>query len=442
MRGKRVAVVGAGAAGLSAALALREGGAEPVVFEAAEKPGGKIGTVPEGGFLAEDGPTALVAGASTAHGLAAKLGLAPEIRDARARAARYVFTRGRLHAAPSLGLFSAGGWTRAALEPFWPGRPGPDGSLHDYLVSRLGRQAGALAAGVMARGVYAGDPERLSAQEAFPSLGAISRDHRSLLLGALAAGRASRGKPKPRPGLWSFAGGLSALVRAMAGRLGERLRLATPVVSLAPEGAGFRVGWDGAAPGEGSFESVILALPAFAAANLCRGFAPGLAGALGAIPYAPVAVVHLGVKDSQLARPAAGFGLIDGDGTLGMLGALFPGWLFPGRAPEGCALLTAMVGGVRRPQVVDASDAGLVELARAALGRALGLAGDPVFTRVVRHARAIPQIEVGHAARVKAVEKEAARFPSLALCGAAYHGVSVDSALIDGGVTAARLLKG
>ena len=52
----RVAVIGGGIAGLSAAHELIRHGAQPIVFEAEARPGGKVGTHAEQGYLTEDGP--------------------------------------------------------------------------------------------------------------------------------------------------------------------------------------------------------------------------------------------------------------------------------------------------------------------------------------------------------------------------------------------------
>ena len=440
----RVAVIGGGAAGLSAALTLLEGGADPRLFEASERAGGKIGTLEQDGFTTENGPNALASSAELAFELAGRLGLGGDVRQAGGSGVRFVWKGGRLHKAPSPGLLSTVGWARALVEPLRARAEGPDDrSLQAYLVDHLGEEAGRLGAEVMAKGVYAGDPSRLSAREAFPSLGAVARSHRSLFLGALATRRAPKDAGKSarkRTGLWSFTRGLGTLTEAIAAKLGDRLQLGTRIESLTPEAGGWTVAWEGTAAGAAAFDAVVLALPAFAAAELCVEFSPSLAVALEAFPYAPVAVVHLGLRNSALRQPADGFGLIDAEGTLTLLGCLFPASLFPGRAPAGHALLTSILGGVRQPELLDRTDGELVGLVRQDLGRALGLSAAPVYTRVVRHTRAIPQVEIGHSARVREAEGAAAAHPRLALCGAAYHGVSVDAALRDGVEAARRLL--
>jgi oxygen-dependent protoporphyrinogen oxidase len=55
MSGQRIAVIGAGMAGMSAAFRLKEAGLEPVVFERDERVGGRIWTAEQGGYLMDLG---------------------------------------------------------------------------------------------------------------------------------------------------------------------------------------------------------------------------------------------------------------------------------------------------------------------------------------------------------------------------------------------------
>src|ERR1700752_2321114 len=55
MSGQRIAVIGAGMAGMSAAFRLREAGLEPVVFELGDRVGGRIWTAEQGGYLMDLG---------------------------------------------------------------------------------------------------------------------------------------------------------------------------------------------------------------------------------------------------------------------------------------------------------------------------------------------------------------------------------------------------
>jgi oxygen-dependent protoporphyrinogen oxidase len=308
------------------------------------------------------------------------------------------------------------GAARALLEPLFA-RPPRDGeSLRDFLVARFGRKAGALASAAMAAGVYAGDPARLSAQDAFPSLS----ERGSILLRAFSSRR-------ERGGLWSLARGLGSLPAAAAAKLGSRVRLATRAAQLEPA-------WS--VNGE-RFDAAILALPARDAAQLLRPLLPALATALGGFRFAPVTLVHLGFAARALPR---GFGLIDADGALHATGTLLPSSMLPGRAPEGKTLATAVCGGALHPERAALPDSQLADAVLADLRRLFGLRRDPEYLRIVRHTAAIPQYEAGHRARVLEARKLLAQFPRIELAGASYDGVSVPEAAHSGAAAAARLL--
>jgi oxygen-dependent protoporphyrinogen oxidase len=404
----RVAVVGGGVAGLSAAWELLRSGAEPVVFEAGKRAGGKVGSVREGPWLTEDGPHFI---AQPMDSLLDAAGLRGALLAPQPPKTRWVWLDDKRLRAPSLGLLKHLGLPRALLEPLVARKLEGDTSLRAFLVQRLGVRAGELLSTLMASGVYSGDPSLLSARSAFPSL----MQKRSLLL--------RRGRRQP---LWSLREGLGSLPLALAARLGERIKLGVAVSRLAPAAAGWLV------DGE-SFDAVLLAVPATAAAKLV----PRLAEALNKLRSAPVALVHLGFPDRELPR---GFGLLDASSSLRFLGALLPSSMLPGRAPEGSALVTAICGGARHPEIAGLPDAQLASAVREDLQRALGVSSAPQYQRIVRHSEAIPQYEVGHEQRVKAVRALLPELPPLALAGAAYDGVSVPDVARSGAQAAAKLM--
>src|SRR5207244_5226174 len=103
-------------------------------------------------------------------------------------------------------------------------------------------------------------------------------------------------RPKgPRGGIWTLRGGLGTLPEALAKSLGSRIRLATRARQLAPSQDGWSV------QGE-RFDGVVLAVPAAAAAELTRGFAPRFADLAGQLQRDPVAVVSLGLRLVERTR--------------------------------------------------------------------------------------------------------------------------------------------
>jgi oxygen-dependent protoporphyrinogen oxidase len=79
--GKRVVVVGAGPAGLAAAYRLDRAGHEVLVLEQRDRPGGKIHTVHDGGFVLDAGATALPSSYTHLLGLARDAGIGDKIQD-------------------------------------------------------------------------------------------------------------------------------------------------------------------------------------------------------------------------------------------------------------------------------------------------------------------------------------------------------------------------
>src|SRR5690606_30803437 len=92
----RVAVLGAGITGLSAAWQLRRAGFSPIVFEKASRPGGAIGSFRSGGWLHERGPNSLLEGSPEVAAFIDEVGLGERRLYASAEAAkRYVVRDGQ-----------------------------------------------------------------------------------------------------------------------------------------------------------------------------------------------------------------------------------------------------------------------------------------------------------------------------------------------------------
>ena len=416
----RVAVIGGGVAGLAAAHELLRREAEPVVFEAAGRAGGKVGTRTEHGWVTEDGPNFL---ARPLDALLEASGLRAEVIEPRPPTTRWVHLGGRVLKAPSLGLLARAGALRALLEPLFARPLREDLSLGDFLQARLGAKAGGLAATLMSAGVYAGDPALLSARDAFPSIGELGAKG-SLLVNAM------RRRREARPGLWTLRRGLGSLADGLATALGSRVRLGKRVTQLSPATRGWEV------EGE-SFDAALLAMPAAQAAELLQPFAARFSEAVAGFQSAKVTVVHLGFPEEGVPR---GFGMLDADGTLHGIGTLLPSSMLPGRAPAGRALVTAICGGIRHPERADLPDAALVAGILEDLRRTWALKSDPEYVRVVRWGAAIPQYAPGHRDAVRAAREQLSGLPPIEVAGASYDGVGVPDVARSGLAAAARLL--
>jgi protoporphyrinogen/coproporphyrinogen III oxidase len=450
----RVAVVGAGIAGLAVAHAVRREApeADVTVLEASSRPGGNIRSERVDGYLCEWGPNGFLDSVPETLALARDLGLAERIQrsDDRARR-RFIFRDGRLHVLPGgpaafLGsrLLSWRGKLRIAGEPFAPGRPDGDETIHAFAARRIGREAADVLVGSMVSGVFAGDARALSLRACFPKMWQMETDHGGLfraLLAKVRERRVRRGDAlgSPLGTLTSFRDGTEELVRAAAAALGHSLRLGAEVTALRRSGSRWRV----EAAGDGGVEAdaVVLAGPPSASARLVSEVDDPLAVELAAIPSAGLAVVALGFEESRLAAPLDGFGLLvpRGEGPR-VLGVLWDSSIYPGRAPSGRVLLRAMIGGALDPEAVRLEDEGLLAVVRRDLEATMGLSADPAFVRIYRHPLGIPQYVVGHLGRLARVGDRLARLPGLHVAGNGYRGVAINSCVAEARPLAGRIL--
>ncbi|RKH46781.1 protoporphyrinogen oxidase [Corallococcus llansteffanensis] len=444
-----VAVIGGGISGLVLAHRLRTRGTEAVVLEATARVGGNVQTLAQEGYLLESGPNSFLDREPATRELAAALGVEARIRPADVAAKnRYIFTRGALRAVPSSppgfltsDILSFSARLRVLGELFSARGPeGVDESLAQLGRRHLGPEATTVLLDAVQTGIYAGDPEKLSAEATFPQLVKFEREHRSLILGAIRSQRAARkatasdGGPKSKlTGLLStFDGGLGVLVDALAAALGDAVHTDAKVEGLVPQPSGWKVRVrEHGRPVELLASQVVLAVPSHVAAGLLRPLDEPLAAKLEGIPYAPIAVVHLGFAPGATPKPD-GFGfLVPAVEGKAVLGTIHVSTTFPFRAEGGRGLLTCLMGGARRPDVVARDEDALVALAREELKAMTGLSATPELTQVVRWPRGIPQYTVGHLERLASLDAGLKRWPGLHLTGNAYRGVGVNDCIRD-----------
>ena len=456
---ERTVVIGAGLAGLAAALELQTAGRPVVALEADARPGGIVSTetveIEGDTFRFEYGPNTVPAGAAGVRRAAVELGLLGDLATSSAQAkTRYLWHEGRLEPLPmsppallKTPLLSARSKARFLTERFrkWRAPKGPEPSLADVLTERFGSQVTERIAGAFVRGVYAGEPEGLGCRSAFPRLWSMLERHGGILrgMGALKAERESaEAQPGPvaeRGALLGFRGGFQTLVDGFQRRLGDTLRLSTPVARLDRAGEGWRVVLQSGESIEA--RAVVLAVPVRAAARLLRS--AGLdspADTLDAVPRRGVTQVHLGWRAANAPRLPEGFGFLvpptaTGPDAPGCLGAIFASNLFPDRAPSGGAAVT-----VFRPNAGtdDPPDPESVQRSLADLGMLLSAGSQaalptPAVERVVHWPLAIPQAAPGHAERLAGLTRSLnTTGPGLILAGGYAGGVSVDDVLIAG----------
>jgi oxygen-dependent protoporphyrinogen oxidase len=156
-------------------------------------------------------------------------------------------------------------------------------------------------------------------------------------------------------------------------------------------------------------------------------------GVLQEISYPPVTVAALGFRRDEVEHPLDGFGmLVPAAEQRRILGTIFSSSLFPGRAPEGHVLLTNFVGGARQPRLAETGDDALVDDVCSDLRDLLGLSGEPVFAKIIRWPRAIPQYNTGYGKILSAMERLEAAWPGLHLAGNYRGGIAAGQCIQNG----------
>jgi protoporphyrinogen/coproporphyrinogen III oxidase len=449
---KRIAIIGGGISGLSAAFALeqrRSAGAplEYVLFESAPRLGGVLLTECLDDCLVEAGPDSFLTEKPWAADLCRQLGLADQLigsRDAERRT--YIVIKGRLVPMPDglmfmvptkilpavfSPLFPFDTKLRMAREWFSKPRLGPDETVASFVERHYGAKIVDRLVDPLLAGVYGGEASELSAPAVLPRFIEMERNYGSLARAMLAARKKIAPHQDRRPIFTSLKSGMQQLADALVARLDSSAqRPNTPVHELQRK----IDGWTVSAPAQsGFFDAVVVAIPAPAAAALLQTAGAGLASELRSVHYTSSVTVALGYGQDVRRSLPPGFGfLVPRSEGKRMLASTFVHNKFPHRAPPDRALLRCFVGGSRDEPVLDLPDAEILGIVGGELRQILGITAEPRFARVYRWRAAMAQYAVGHLDRLERIEHLRRQLPGLSLAGNAYRGIGVPDCVRSG----------
>lgn len=450
-----VAIIGGGITGLSTAWYLQRAEIPYTLLEGSERWGGKIQTdhidspihPGEEHFIIERaGDAFLAASKPWAMELASELGLDDEILPTNAAPTPvYVVKDGQLHPLPkglqliiptdreallASPLLSRAGKERMLQEESVPPRTDEaDESVGQFVRRRLGEEALEMLAEPLICGIYNAAPEEQSILSTFARFPMMERRYGSLIGGARALQQARAAQPpnknktkRPSTAFISFRNGTETLTRTLADRLTGDLRLATTVTALEAQNAGYTIRLDN---GDSlATRHIVITAPARPAATLLRSIAPDAAASLDTLRTVSTGVVFLAFRRDEVEHPLDSFGVLMPAREGRPINAItMMSTKFDLRAPEETVLLRVFFGGVRSPQTMQCSDEEVAAIARAELHSLLGITAQPILHRVYRWIDAQPQYDVGHAARMDAIQ--AAMPPGIHIAGSPYRGVGI-----------------
>jgi protoporphyrinogen/coproporphyrinogen III oxidase len=460
----RIAIIGGGISGLSAAFALEEQrrsgvDVDYILYESSTRLGGVLRTESIDGCIVEAGPDSFITEKPWAADLCRALGLADQlIGSYDADRKTYILTKGRLVVMPDglmfmvptkilpTGLSPLFSWKtklRMTQELFHPPRAvDHDESVAAFVERHYGSEMVDRLADPLLSGVYGGEAASLSVRAVLPRFAEMERTHGSLGRAMLATRKKmSVGSRQPAPPLFtSLKNGMQHLADTAVSHLTPSSLLTdAPVQALQREAGSWVVS---AGLQSDQFDSVIVALPAPAAAQVLRMASPEISRELAAIQYSSSITIGLGY-DSDVRRslpPGFGFLVPRREGKR-LLAATFVHNKFPHRAPDDRALLRCFFAGRNAEDVWQLTDDQIIGIVRNELQQILGLRAEPLFGRVYKWKSAMAQYGVGHLDRLQRMELLRQQLPGLALAGNAYRGIGVPDCVRSGRDAAAQLSK-
>ncbi len=442
-----IVIIGAGISGLTTAWYLQKKGHRVTLLEKKSRAGGPISTVQEDGWIAEEGPGTLLEVSEHVRNLIQDAGLENEVLLSNPKAKKRfiafqkkpVSLPSSIKSAISTPLLHWNSKLRFLKEPFIGPAKSEDETLADFVRRRLGAEALERFINPLVGGIYAGDPERLSARYAFPRLWNLEQEHKSLIRGMMKGGPskdpARKEIPRNKARIINFKKGLNQLPESLSKKI-ETVEFNAEVTKIRKKSTGFSVSY-----GEKEIDCDVLVYAGRATGfrNISLPKEIEDLKSLDQIVHPPVCVVHLGFRRSDIAHPLDGFGvLIPAVEKFDILGTQFNSSLFPNRTPgSDFVLTTSFVGGMRQPEMAHHSNP--EELVLKNLTNLLGIKGKPVFSHHKLWPKAIPQYEMDYGKYALLMDDSEKALPGFYLAGNYRGGISLGDSITNAVMLSERI---
>ncbi|MEJ2748792.1 MAG: protoporphyrinogen oxidase [Anaerolineae bacterium] len=451
---QQIVIIGGGVSGLATTYYLEKLAREldlPIrctVIESASVLGGKISTDRSHGFITEGGPESFVTRKRQAWELCQELGLGDRLVGTTERGKNYILHNGRPQIVPMgpvdairTPLLSFKGKLRVLQEPFVAPRTDPsDETLGDFLRRRVGDEIVENVVAPAMGSVYLSDVNQVSTQVVFGQFADMEREHGSLVKGMFALMKQRKAerqlaeqngqsvKKEKLPTFMTLRGGLMELIETLAEKIEGDILLDSKVTAVTHNPTHAQPYQLTLAGGQTIHaDRVVLAIPAFAMADLLADFDTAVAQNLRAVHYNPVATISVAYNKADIPEPFDGFGVVVPESEPSKLLAIEAvSNKFGHRSPADQTVLRAFVGGYRHEELIDLPDDELSALVEKELASIFNIQAAPTFVRIFRWQPANPQYGVGHLAMVAEVERKLQeQLPGLHLTGSGMRGMGI-----------------
>jgi len=443
-----VLIIGAGLTGLTAAYYLKKYGKTVKVIEKNKAIGGVIQTHREDDFVFESGHNTGVLSTPEAAELLQEVKelCTPEIADETAKR-RWVWKGKSWKELPSglMGgittpLFTVKDKFRILAEPFRKRGKNPDETLDHLVRRRMGKSFLEYAVDPFILGIYAGDPSYLVPRYALPKLYNLEQDYGSFIGGAIKKSKEPKtaNEKKATKDVFSVKGGLDNLTDALAQKTGKKkIVLGNEHLRVAKTAGGYLAHYDG---DKVEASHVVFTGGSHALHGIFDFIAEDDIKKVDNLLYAKVVQVALGFRQWN-GRPLNAFGgLVPFREQRDVLGVLLPSAFLKNRAPQGGAMLSVFLGGVRRPHEAEKSDEELLEMTGKEVKFMMQMPDfNPDLVRIFRYRHAIPQYGKTSGERLKKITELEKKNPGLTLAGNMKDGIGMADRIKQGRQVAEKI---
>ncbi len=446
----KVAVLGGGISGLAAAYHLKKNNIDVTVFESTSSCGGSIKSKYINDFLIELGPNSMLLD-STSNKLINDINLENRlIKPLDKSKKRFIVKNKQLHSVPlsfselfNTPLLSLKSKFHLLIEPLITKTKSSDATVADFIERRISAEMVDNIIDPVVKGIYAGDPNKLSVKYAYPKLWDFEQKYGSILIGMKKFYKERKSKGKhPKKNQYSFINGMQELPNALSNLLDDNIKTNIEIENIDSSTEWKLIYKSQNKTFQENFDSIIFALPAHKInslptnKNLDKQFK-----ILDEIDYAPITVVALGFRREQITHPLDGFGmLIPSNENCSTLGSIFSSSLFTGRVPDNNILITTFIGGTNNPEIYKKSNTQLEELVLKDLKILLGVKGTPLITEIINWPNAIPQYNFGYGEILKEINNIEKNLSGIFFSGNYLNGVSVSNCIQSGINSAEKII--
>lgn len=450
----KVVIIGAGLTGLVAAHYLIKSGISVKIVEKNNRPGGVIQTIKEQGFTIEAGPNTGVVSHPEIVELFEDLkdDCTIDIANPEAKK-RLIWKEGAWHALPSgllpaikTPLFSLGDKFRILGEPFRKKGTNPDESIADLVMRRMGKSYLNYAVDPFISGIYAGDPTQLVTRYALPKLYNLEQTYGSFIGGMMKKRletKEERSKKATRE-VFSAKGGLQHLIDALVKSIGnENILLNCKAVTISNDNQIFNTtSLMGGISVSLTSEKVISTAGGKEIDSIFPFIGQVQLQAIKQLEYAKVVQVALGYRQWKGISINAFGGLVPSKEKRRILGILFPSSFFENRAPEGGALLSVFLGGIKNDALYSLKDEEIQSLVEEEIGEMLQINGIKAdVMKIFRYKYAIPQYTKTTEQRLQAINFVQNNNQGLILAGNIRDGIGMGDRIKQGRAIAEEIIN-